>query len=438
VITAAEKSAIIDWIANGTPAGDTSLAPAPPVFSHYQLQGTPDLELSIPSFTSNAGASDSYNCFSLPTGLIEDRIVRAYEIVAGNSSIVHHVVAVIDTLGTSVSDLSGSCYSPPSDIKLGAYAPGSEPTIFPSTGPLKMGITLKAGSNIILNIHYEAGTAGLTDNTKIRLYFYPQGTANVRKVHIDKFLHNCSMNVPPEFIRTYYDWFPNTGSLLTPISIFAAFPHSHKIATQIKNCATNGTDTIPLIKINDWDFNWQGFYTYENLVKIPAGYYLYGSHTFDNTSSNPNNPHYPPIEVNCGYNSDDEMFVDVFQWLDYLPGDELINIDSLINSDPLITGISNSNSSASNTLFASAYPNPFQNTVNISYSLNVPGNTRIDIYDMLGTLIQSIERTKENAGIQNITWEGKDREGKSLAAGTYFYSIHSGTDQGSGKLMLIK
>ena len=79
IISTAEKNAILNWIATGTTAGDTTLAPAQPVYPMYQLFGTPDLELQIPTFTSNAGASDSYVCFSIPMGLTQDRIVQAYE-----------------------------------------------------------------------------------------------------------------------------------------------------------------------------------------------------------------------------------------------------------------------------------------------------------------------------------------------------------------------
>ncbi|HMT28899.1 MAG TPA: hypothetical protein PKD91_06440 [Bacteroidia bacterium] len=67
IITLAEKTAILNWINNGTPAGDTTLAPAPPVYTNYQLYGTPSMELQIPTFTSNATTQDSYVCFSLPT-----------------------------------------------------------------------------------------------------------------------------------------------------------------------------------------------------------------------------------------------------------------------------------------------------------------------------------------------------------------------------------
>ncbi|HET6227239.1 MAG TPA: cytochrome c [Bacteroidia bacterium] len=118
-ISATDKKKILDWIAGGAQKGDTTLAPKPPTYTQYQINATPDLELQIPLFTSNADAEDSYVCFSLPTGLTQDRILRAFEIVAGNAEIVHHVIANIDTAASTTDDLSGKCYNITGDFSIG-------------------------------------------------------------------------------------------------------------------------------------------------------------------------------------------------------------------------------------------------------------------------------------------------------------------------------
>jgi len=79
-------------------------------------------------------------------------------------------------------------------------------------------------------------------------------------------------------------------------------------------------DTIPLIHIPDWDFDWQGMYVHTNLVKIPAGYKLGSKHVYDNTINNPNNPNNPPQTVVAGTSTTDEMFFDSFQWMYYQSG----------------------------------------------------------------------------------------------------------------------
>lgn len=432
-ISQADKTKILDWIAGGATAGDTTKAPPPPVYTKYQINATPDLELSIPVFTSNASADDSYVCFSLPTGLTQDRIIKAFEIVAGNPAIVHHVIANVDTVGNTTDDLSGKCFQITGDFSIGGFAPGAPPCIFPSIAPLKTGIRIKKGSKIVLQIHYPVGSAGQKDQTKIRFYFYPVGTTGIRPVMVSTPLQNWTLNIPANTVKTFIAKYPldgaNPSTLPIALSVFGTFPHSHKIATHIVNCAFKGTDTIPLIRIKQWDFNWQGYYTFRRLVKLPAGYRLFASHVYDNTTNNPNNP--VPKDVKAGTSTDDEMLFDSFQYLIYQPGDEKINIDSLIALDPL-TAITAQVQAPFKTY---AYPNPFQNKVQIGYVLEKPARVTIEIYSMFGTLVGRIEAGQETAGKHEVTWDTKSSA--DLANGTYIYVVKTETLQSYGKLNLL-
>lgn len=428
-ISKTEKDLILDWISGGATKGDTTKAPVPPVYTKYHINATPDLELTIPTFTSNASNDDSYVCFSLPTGLTQDRIVKAFEIVAGNPAIVHHVIVNVDTLGTTTDDLSGKCYQITGDFSLGGFAPGAPPTIFPSRAPLKMGIRIKKSSKIVLQVHYPAGSAGEKDNTKIRIYFYPLGTTGIRPVTVATPLQNWVLNIPANTVKTFTATFPITATL----SAFATFPHSHKLATTIVNHAFKGTDTIPLIRIKQWDFNWQGYYTYRKLVKIPAGYKLFSSHVYDNTTNNPNNPNSPPVDVKAGTSTGDEMLFDSYQYLIYQPGDENINIDSLIALDPILT-IAEQKDAPFKTY---AYPNPFQNKVQIGYVLDKSSRVTIEIYSLYGGLVKRIETGLETAGQHEITWDAKSTNDIGLANGTYIYVIKTDAQQSYGKLNLL-
>lgn len=433
-ISKAEKDKVLQWIANGSAKGDTTLAPKPPIYTKYQINVTPDLELSIPTFTSNASTDDSYVCFSLPTGLTEDRIIRAFEIVAGNPSIVHHVIVDVDTLGTTTDDLSGKCYTITGDFSIGGFAPGAPPTIFPSKAPLKMGIRIKKGSRIVLQIHYPLGSAGQKDNTKIRLYFYPVGTTGIRPVFVSTPLQNWVLNIPANTVKTFTASYPPSGGLPVALSVFGTFPHSHKLATSIVNYAYKTTDTIPLIRIKQWDFDWQGYYTYRKLKKIPVGYKLFSSHVFDNTDTNPNNPTIPPVDVKAGTSTTDEMLFDSFQYLIYQAGDELINVDSLIAIDPITTLIGEQTNAPFKTY---AYPNPFQNKVNIGYVLESPSAVTIEIYSLYGGLVSKIETGLQTAGQHEVAWDAKSNAGSGLANGTYLYVIKTNTQQSYGKINLL-
>lgn len=435
IVTSSEKAAIQSWIASGALKGDTTLAPPAPVYSKHKLKGTPDLILQIPTFSSNAGSADAYNCFSLPTGLAQDRMIRAFEVVPGNSDIVHHVVVKVDTTGTVQNNLNGNCFTEPGDFVLDVYAPGGAPTVYPGKAPLKMGVKLKAGSNIIFQIHYPPGTAGQLDSTQIRLYFYPQGTTGIRPVVTSTPLQNWFMNIQANKVDSFTARYPSVGGLPLAVSVFAAFPHSHLLCTTMRNWADNASSTIPLIKINKWDFEWQGFYFYRNLVKVPAGYVIRSSHTFDNTTNNPNNPFNPPQNVGAGTGTNDEMLFDSFQYLAYLPGDETIDIGNLLSNDTLLVSSVPGNYQGVIINGASAAPNPFSDFVTISYNTVIPAQTSVSVFDLYGNKVRDLSFRLDASGEQSVIWDGRNNNGFVAAPGIYFYTIDSGHQSVSGKLV---
>jgi hypothetical protein len=77
-----------------------------------------------------------------------------------------------------------------------------------------------------------------------------------------------------------------------------------------------------LIRIDDWDFNWQTTYRYRDLQLLPAGTKVKLVATFDNSAENPNNPNSPPREIGWGEKTTDEMciaFLGLVRKADYDP-----------------------------------------------------------------------------------------------------------------------
>ena len=100
-------------------------------------------------------------------------------------------------------------------------------------------------------------------------------------------------------------------------------PHCHLLGKSWEIYATTwGGDIIPIIKIDDWDFDWQSFYYPEYLLKIPAGSTITATCVYDNTSNNPDNPNDPPEMVFPGQGTNDEMFFIPIEFIPYQPGDE--------------------------------------------------------------------------------------------------------------------
>jgi hypothetical protein len=115
------------------------------------------------------------------------------------------------------------------------------------------------------------------------------------------------------------------------ISILTLNPHMHLIGKQFKSFAITPTgDTIPLIKIEDWNFRWQYFYTFQQIVHLTKGTRIEVEALFDNTLNNMDNPFNPPQFItgkNGSMKTTDEMLQLIITYLPYQKGDENIRLD---------------------------------------------------------------------------------------------------------------
>lgn len=433
VVSAADKAKLIAWIDNAMPAGDTTLAPAVPVYGATQLYGTPDLILNVPKFTSTASSSDHYYCLNVPSGLLQDRYIRAFEFVPGNAAIIHHAVITIDTTGTAVDDLSGGCFNFQGQVGIGDYAPGMGPTVLPGVSPTKFGFRIKAGSTLSFQMHVPEGSAGEKDSSQLRIYFYPIAETGVREMYFETLIQNWSFVVPAnDSITVTQKYPPSAAGIPVPFSIYGVFPHSHNTCTNILNFAYKTTDTIPLIWIPEWDFHWQGQYTFKNMVKMPQGYRLFSSHKFDNTINNPHTPD-PNIPVSAGTNTYDEMLFDSYLFALYQSGDELADIEAILNNDPLFYPTSAANVQ-SLIPFINVYPNPFQQTIQFEYELASAQFVSLRIYDIFGREVSKLVSHIQGMGFHTCSWNGKSENAQVLPSGNYIYTLKAGKSTKSGMI----
>jgi hypothetical protein len=335
-----EINTILDWITNGSPIGDTVLLPTMPIFSNSSQLGTPDLELQIPTYASTATSnSDDYVCFSIPTGLLQNRSIKAIEVIPGNLQTVHHVLVSIDPFPNNNVITTPDCMGPQGSM-IYTYAPGALPLTYPETINNSFGVELPANSSVSFAMHYPEGSLGQLDSTKVRFYFYPQSTV-IREISndflINEGLFGAPFYLPPNQITEITGSF---GPTTQDYSFMSVFPHMHLLGKDLECIAVTPTnDTINLVKINNWDFEWQGDYYFEKFLKIPAGSIIYAKGNYDNTVSatNPN-----PVTVQSGFNTEDEMFVFIFQYLPYQAGDENISIENTSISTHIDSEILNS------------------------------------------------------------------------------------------------
>ena len=102
--------------------------------------------------------------------------------------------------------------------------------------------------------------------------------------------------------------------------MLAVYPHAHYLGKRLEAYATLPDGSRKwLIRIPDWDLNWQGVFHYQKPVPLPRGSVITMSFHYDNSEGNVRNPHHPPRRVHGGAQADDEMGN---LWLQLLPAGE--------------------------------------------------------------------------------------------------------------------
>ncbi|NND32802.1 MAG: hypothetical protein HKN76_09440, partial [Saprospiraceae bacterium] len=284
------------WVEQGAPEGASSSLAAP-VFSSNQEITEPDFSVRLPAFEiPDLRELDLYRCFVIPTAEPEDRFITGIEIIPGNRSVVHHVILFQDTTGTPElldaedPDLGYTCFGGiGSELAsmVAGWVPGSSATFAPDG----MGIYLPKGATLVAQIHYPEGSVGQFDSTLINLKFSESN--NLRRIENLPVLNHSfgidrELYIPANTRQTFYETFFPVPLKVTMTGIA---PHAHLICESMKAFATTITgDTIPLIDIPHWDFEWQGFYQFQKPVVIPAFSTLHGEATYNNTTSNPHLP----------------------------------------------------------------------------------------------------------------------------------------------------
>ncbi len=416
-LTEEEKYVLLQWIEDGSLEGDPTAHTTPPTFSPSRavLAGTADLEYLYPMFESQADANDKYYNFEFQTNYTEDKWIRAVEIIPSNPEIMHHANIMVDTTGTAVTDTTGDAALPPGQFLLGAYS--GWPLVYPNTDQIKAGIRVPAGSQFVLQTHMAPGSIGESSDVLLRVYFYDSSEiANLREI---KFLLQELAIIPGLYLpKDEVTTITKSYTLPGAVSLLAVFPHSHTVCRSVLTWANVGADTVPLIRINDWFEAYQRYYNFNKMIHLPAGSSITASHVFDNTVNNPYLFHYPPEDVWGGLRYEDEMFADTFEYLDYMPGDENINMDSIVLNDPLIIPKLLSVPEGGKASFnLDVFPNPSSNSVTVSATsgsvymarlINLAGqtvyvsppfngNVTVDVKDMIaGNYVVEVIDTHKN------------------------------------------
>jgi hypothetical protein len=296
------------WVEQGMPEGMAADLPTAPKFPEGWMLGKPDLVIAPDQdYTVAAEGRDVYQCFVVPTNFTEDRYVSAVQVKPGNTAVVHHVILYLDTTGRArqldaatpepgYTSFGGPGFPPAGT--LGGWAPGNFPRMLPDG----VGVRLPKGADVVIQVHYHRTGKPEVDRTQVGIYF--------AKTEIEKRMRvysvRAKLRIPPG--EADYETEGSLPPLPADVTLLQIMPHMHLLGREMTVTARlpDGTEK-KLVRVPDWDFNWQTTYRFKEPVKMPRGTVIHMTARYDNSENNVHNPSKPPRWVTWGEQTTDEM-----------------------------------------------------------------------------------------------------------------------------------
>ncbi|UCF77821.1 MAG: polysaccharide deacetylase family protein [Candidatus Eiseniibacteriota bacterium] len=89
------------------------------------------------------------------------------------------------------------------------------------------------------------------------------------------------------------------------------------------------------------------------------------------------------------------------------------------------------------SIHLSAHPNPFNPSVRITYRLEIGDRVVVQILDVAGRLVRTIEHAPKPEGTHSAEWDGRDSSGRRVSPGLYLCRLTAGDEAVVEKLVLI-
>ncbi len=304
----ADVALIGRWVEQGAVEGAPADRAPPPVRSSGWRLGPPDLVLTLSEpYELAAGGDDEYRNFVLPVPLATTRYVRAFDFRPGGRAI-HHARLLVDP-ARSARRLDRRDPAPGYDDgqdddarfpdgHLLAWAPGRIPAF--ETDDLAW--RLDPGVDLVLQLHLPASDVPVRIAPRVGLYF---ADAPATRAPTAVLLGDKTIDIPAGAAAHVVE---DKLRLPVDVEVLSVYPHAHYLGRDLQGFAAlpDGTRRW-LVRIDDWDFNWQDEYRLVDPLFLPAGTTLRMRYVYDNSAANRSNPNHPPRRVRYGRRSTDEM-----------------------------------------------------------------------------------------------------------------------------------
>jgi len=138
-----------------------------------------------------------------------------------------------------------------------------------------------------------------------------------------------------------------------------------------------------------------------------------------------------PVRIDIGFESLDYLWISGNpQTSSIFPQRKTLIINQPVANDDQI--------SPSLNIDLNNYPNPFSVGTKITYNITKSGPARIEIFNIKGQSIKILENAQKNSGEYQLSWDGLDSNGRSVAEGIYFCKFSTKEKTVLKKMTLVK
>ena len=357
ILSSREIALIQKWVDQGAVEGNEKYIYRQNTIVKSSLR-KPDLVIPFDTVTLHEGDLDRFFIGVANVSIAKKRYISALEFVPSASGLVHHVNGhlllykegtktmpkkasrKVEVRSEVVSNLFGGLMLEANDGTLPErihsafnYLPGVQGVEYPD-GIGAFEVT-KDFAAVMNDVHYGPSDRSVVDRSVLNVFFTDVAPSRVLS-ELMLGTNGVSKIVPPLRIPPNQVTKHTTRYRISDdISVLTVNPHLHMLGKSFLAFAVkpNG-DTIPLIRILRWNFNWQYFYTFKTMLRIPAGSEIVAVAEFDNTARNPWNPNRPPKWVGerwdnggASMRASDEMFQFIMTYTMYKKGDEFVSLE---------------------------------------------------------------------------------------------------------------
>jgi tetratricopeptide (TPR) repeat protein len=318
-MTADEIATIERWVSAGMgPSAGADAGPAPETTNAWE-HGEPDLILTLPQYTLRADGPDVFRNFVVAVPVASSRFVRGLQFRPRSRAVHHANIRVDSTTGSRRLDEADPAPGYEGVIARSADFPdghflGWTPGQLAPVLSDELTWQLRSGSDLVVQLHLRP--TGKTEEIAPVVGFYLSerpGSQTPTMIRLGRQDLDVPAGAPAYAISDSF-------VLPVDVEVHAVQPHSHYRARAMQAWANlpDGSRRA-LIRIDDWDMNWQDRYVYQTPFRLAAATRLTLDFVFDNSVVNPRNPDRPPVRARWGWRSTDEM-ADL--WIQVMTGSE--------------------------------------------------------------------------------------------------------------------